>query len=168
MDTSKLYDILVRCTTQYRTGPEIVEERHGPIVVVHVYQMAPVEQAPKEEKLIDVVFMTIGINMEEATACKDEFVALISEHAEILATGPSYITLGGLIGSQDAALQFIALGVALDLWKVLTPKLAGVTDPVKMREMAGGGFLMMSPYPSNPETNMMMDILMRRLQGDKV
>ena len=162
MNIAKLYDVLVRCVTQYRLGPEVVEEQHGPITVVHVYQMNHVEQAPKEEKLIDMIFMAVGINMEEAATCKDEFVALVNEMpAGIMASGPSYITLGGLIGSQDAALQFMALGEALDLWKILTPKIAGITDPVKLREFAGSGWIMISPYPADPNVSMVMDILLR-------
>lgn len=58
----------------------------------------------------------------------DEFKRLIAEHpGEFATVNPldgnehSYIELGGWIGDQGLALQFMGLGVLLNLWQVMHP-----------------------------------------------
>jgi hypothetical protein len=58
----------------------------------------------------------------------DEFKKLIQEHqGEFNDVNPfdgaehNYIELGGWIGDQGIAMQFMGLGVLLNLWKVMHP-----------------------------------------------
>lgn len=55
----------------------------------------------------------------------------------------TYIELGGWIGDQGLALQFIGLGAALGAWKLLTPftMLGDIVDEGLARVMAGQGFV---------------------------
>ena len=57
----------------------------------------------------------------------------------------SYMEVGGWIGDQGAALQLMGLGVLLDLWNVLTPRmLPGLPDSL-MQMMAGQGMVSIVP-----------------------
>lgn len=56
-----------------------------------------------------------------------------------------YMEVGGWIGDQGLALQFIGLGSILGLWKLMTPKmLPGLPDDLVM-QMAGMGMVTIMP-----------------------
>jgi hypothetical protein len=58
-----------------------------------------------------------------------------------LVGGPSYIEIGGELGSQDLALRLIGLGALVELWPVITPKIMGLTGK-DAQDLAGSGFVM--------------------------
>lgn len=61
----------------------------------------------------------------------------------------SYMEVGGWIGDQGLAMQFMALGHLLGLWKVFTPRmLPGIPDDLAM-QMAGSGLLSIMPLPTH-------------------
>ena len=68
----------------------------------------------------------------------EEFVALTQAHqGEFTDVNPldgkehSYIQLGGWIGDQGLAMQYMALGRLLGLWEILTPSVVlDVNDPL--------------------------------------
>jgi hypothetical protein len=65
-------------------------------------------------------------------------------------TEHGYIDVGGWIGDQGLALQFIGLGHLLGLWQIITPKmLPGLPDDLIM-QMAGAGMVSIVPS-SKPE-----------------
>lgn len=71
---------------------------------------------------------------------------------ERLAQGPSYIELGGWIGDQALALQFMGLGERLGLWKVVTPRSLGITDHEAAANLMGAGFVMIEVAPESALT----------------
>jgi len=54
----------------------------------------------------------------------------------------NYMQLGGWIGDQGLAMQYMGLGVLLGVFKLLSPSMLGITsdDPMFM-QMIGAGFL---------------------------
>jgi hypothetical protein len=146
--------ILSDCTTMYRKGEEVVVE--GP--VTHVYAMDHVEEAVPSEVQIDVHFCVIGVDMAKAEEHAGGFAELLmawpSEAwgypTQALKDGPSYISVGGVVGSQDNALRMFGLGAALKMWDVITPEKLGMTGS-DADKLAGNGFVMMSGWdPATP------------------
>ncbi len=77
---------------------------------------------------------------------QDELRQLLVAHypdLERLSGGPSYIEMGGALGSQELALRLIGLGELVGLWQVITPERMHMTGPAADK-MAGGGFVMAS------------------------
>lgn len=79
-----------------------------------------------------------------------EFVRLTSEHqGEFCEVNPfdgkehGYIELGGWIGDQGLALQYMGLGVLLGVFKLLTPDtvLPGVLDDEMRMQLARSGYV---------------------------
>lgn len=141
-------------TETFRKGPE-VEQRGG---ATHVYAMSPASEVRTVN--VDVHFVVIGFT--EAAAGKADFIRLISdsEQGEFgampldrLVQGPSFIELGGWLGSQDLALRFMALGQHYGLWTVITPATLGIEGAVA-DQMAGGGMVMIGP---SAETRALLD-----------
>lgn len=61
-----------------------------------------------------------------------------------------YMEVGGWIGDQGLALQFIGLGSLLSLWPLMTPKmLPGLPDDLVM-QMAGMGMVTIMPPVKSP------------------
>lgn len=77
---------------------------------------------------------------------KGEFM---DEPVDRLAQGPSYIELGGWIGSQQIALQLLGLGTILKIWQVITPKTLSI-EGKQADDMAGNGFVMLAPVTDSP------------------
>lgn len=149
MDLDRLYHILSETTVQLRKGPEVERERVGPVDVTHVYAMPHVSEASgRFGEIVDCVFVMIGVDTQKAERHKAELIQILDDYPDPdrLAGGPSYIELGGVIGDQGAAFQLFALGQALKLWTVITPKTLGITDEAEARNLAGGGLVMMSGY----------------------
>lgn len=83
---------------------------------------------------------------------KDEFVRLIKESK----TGEfcdldmfdgnehGYMEIGGWIGDQGAALQFLGLGHLLGVWKLFTPAALGLSGDQAL-QMAGSGYVIALP-----------------------
>jgi hypothetical protein len=99
---------------------------------------------------IDMVFFRVGVS---AKATASELRQLIGEHqGDFCNLDPldgkehSYIELGAWLGDQGIALRFMAMGVKLGLWALLSP--ASLLGPAISRadalRMAGNGFVAIS------------------------
>lgn len=153
MDMKRLYEILHETTQQYRKGDAFQVTRSGPIDVLEVFDMPHEGGAPEDLEMVDVHFMTIGVDKAKAEARKDELIALLRDYPAPLelSVGPSYIAVGATIGDQGAAFCLFALGKALGLWEIITPELLGLTGE-EAHEAAGRGFIMMSGWrPGQPK-----------------
>ena len=155
MNTKRLYEILLKTTDQYRKSDEVtVDKSTLGLKVTHLWSMPHEDEAPtgNTHELVDVHFMQIAVNKEEAEKHREEFEILLSEYPEPdrLAGGPSYLEVGAFIGSQEAAFRMFALGQALGLWTVMTPAKLGITGPMA-DQMAGSGMVMISGYKGKTE-----------------
>jgi hypothetical protein len=99
---------------------------------VHFVVVAPTEGFPTKEALIDVVRGALG---------EGEFGTMTDED---LAEGPSYIALGGWLGSQELALRLIGAVELAGIARAITPKLLGIEGP-GADQMAGIGYVMLGP-----------------------
>jgi hypothetical protein len=62
----------------------------------------------------------------------------------------SYLELGGWIGDQGLAMMYMALGVSLGVFNLLSPAILGIDGPTAL-QMAGMGFLSIQvPDPPQP------------------
>lgn len=147
MDINRLHEIVGDATKSYRKGKAIAEREEGGIKVTEVYLMPPVEYDSPELRTIDVHFMEVGVNKKKAEKHRAELQAILEDWPEVggLQKGPSYIEVGGIVDSQQVALQLFALGEALGFWKVLTPQRIGFTG-AEADELAGLGFVMISGF----------------------
>lgn len=153
MNTKRLHEILSATTGQFRKGPEGVTElatRERPINVTHVYMMPHESEAPAGGgfALVDLHFIKIGVDKAKAEQHRAELLSILEgyEPREELAGGPSYIAVGGRIGDQGAAFQLFALGKALGIWDIITPRSLGITG-AEADSMAGSGFIMCTGLP---------------------
>ena len=140
--------------TKMERKPETPEVSESTAGGVHVVEVNTYPTAPDNSVRADVHFMLVGLT--EGAPDKDEFIDAVRAsfgtgefgqefNAEVLASGPSYITLGAILGSQDLALRFIGLCELLEVSKAITPALLGVEGDAA-NEMAGAGFIMLGPY----------------------
>lgn len=156
----RLYDILRHTTGQFRKGavfqgtPEMVAQAERGIGdeglvgggVLEVYAMPHESEADGLEKF-DLHFVTVAVNKAKAEERRGELVALLDAYPEPdqLAGGPSYMSVGGVIGDQGAAFELFALGKSLGLWDIITPEALGATGDMA-RQMAGAGYIMCTGY----------------------
>jgi hypothetical protein len=99
---------------------------------VHFVEIAPTMLFPDREELIAAVRGALG---------QGEWATMT---AEDLAGGPSYIALGGWLGSQDLALMLIGAVELAGIAKAVTPEVLGLTGEMA-HTMAGNGFVMLGP-----------------------
>lgn len=99
---------------------------------VHFTLVGPTEGFPETEVLIETVRGALG---------NGEFQSM---SAKGLAGGPSYITLGGWLGSQDLALMLIGAVELAGIAEAITPAVFGATGETA-RQMAGAGMVMLGP-----------------------
>lgn len=102
---------------------------------------------PQRPHTVDMVFFKVAPVGEPSLS---EFRDLTASHVgEFNTVNPfdgrehNYMELGGWIGDQGLAMQYMALGVSLGAFKLLTPHtLMGLSDgdPLAM-QMAGSGFV---------------------------
>lgn len=148
MSTTALNDFVRRVTVAYRKGEEVTVTENGAVRVIEIngYPTAP------DSTGVDVHFLMIGFTPEVDEITPLEFVDMIvdAETGEWMSflldefkQGPSYITIGAWLGSQDQALRFMALGEHYGLWHVITPAKLGATGE-RADKMAGTGFVMIS------------------------
>jgi hypothetical protein len=143
MDFAALYEILEETTMPFRNGPAVVQQGG----TTEIYAMPHVSEAPPDIDLVDVHFMTVGVDLAKAKARRAEFVDMLKHwpDRESLAAGPSYISVGGMIDDQEAALKMFALGQSLGLWMVVTPKALRLEG--QMAELAAGrGYIMITGF----------------------
>lgn len=99
---------------------------------VHFVNVAPTEGFPEKDVLIKTVQGALGEGVFTAMTAED------------LAGGPSYITLGHWLGSQDLALMLIGAVELSEISSAITPGMLGITGD-QADEMAGNGFVMLGP-----------------------
>jgi hypothetical protein len=100
---------------------------------VHFVLVAPTEGLPERDELVAVV--------RDAAREPGEFADL---GVEDLAGGPSYITLGGWLGSQSLALMLIGAVELVGLAKAITPSVLGL-EGADADAAAGMGLVMLGP-----------------------
>jgi len=161
MNTKRLYEILSETTMEFRKGrvfegtPSLVAQAEAGADelkgggILEVYAMPHVDEAPPGIERVDLEFEVIGVDRALAEKRRGELVGILNSYPQPdrLEGGPSYIEIGGVIGSQSAAFQLFALGKVLGLWQIITPSTFGFSGP-EAREMAGRGLIMISGYPS--------------------
>lgn len=158
MNLEKLHALLTECTQQFRKGevihgtPELVAaiergDEELPGGAVSFDMMPHTDEARPNVALVDCHFIKIGVDKAKAETLRSDLLELLADYPEPerLASGPSYIEVGGVIGDQGAAFQLFAVGEALGLWTVITPAKLGITGPMA-DQMAGRGYVMMSGY----------------------
>lgn len=142
-----------RETLVYRKGPEITVRDVGPVRVVEVFGYP---EAPSYGELVDVYFVSVGFTEAAAdpagfradveAACVDPGYNGVMLTVVDLAGGPSYITLGGWLGSQELALRFMALAAHYGCSsEPITPARFGA-DADQAAELAGRGFVMLGGW----------------------
>lgn len=100
---------------------------------VHFVVVAPTEGFPERDDLVATVRAALGVG------------AFTTLSGEDLAGGPSYITLGGWLGSQDLALMLIGAVELAGISKAITPKMLGLTG-TDADHAAGMGLVMLGPW----------------------
>lgn len=146
----KLCMILDATTTQFRKGAARTERtiNEAGLKVIDVYVMPHVKEAPADLVMVDVHFMEIGVDKAAAERHRADLLEILDAYPEPerLAGGPSYIEVGGIIGDQGRAFQLFALGQALELWRVITPKSLLGEEGERADRLAGSGMIMITGY----------------------
>lgn len=147
MSLDGIYQILEETTQEFRKGEEVVERDVGQVHVTDIFAMPHESGTPADLQLVDLHFITVGVDQTKAEARREDLVRLLNGYPqpERLAGGPSYIEVGGVLGDQGTALRLFALGEVLGLWQVITPSKLGVTGP-EGNQLAGMGLVMISGY----------------------
>ena len=147
MNLKLLHEILSHTTVQLRKGEVVREEQVGPLKVITIDAMPHVDEAMPSLELVDMEYLTVGVDKQEAEKRKEDLISILDSYPEPerLSAGPSYIEVGAVVGDQGAALQLFALGKVLGLWEILTPRTFGINGE-RVMELAGLGFLMISGY----------------------
>jgi len=103
-----------------------------------------------EGHTVDMVFFKIAA---KDNPDKAEFLRLTQEHqGEFGDVDPldgkehSYLELGGWIGDQGIAMQYMALGVLLGVFNLISPAALGVVGDQAL-QLAGVGFLTIQTKP---------------------
>ena len=158
----QIYDILRATTGEFRKGSDLVidgqpatdEQRAAynaaldakeiPRVgnVVELNFMPPLDAMREDLEKVDMHFFVVGVAKDEAEKYRQEIADWMRSNytAEELQGEIPYTALGGAIGDQGLAMRLMALGQVLGLWKVLTPEVMGIPEPMAS-EMAGMGFI---------------------------
>ena len=142
--------------------PEVSTHQDGALEVTEVYAYpeapagavhATFTEAPPDEVRADVHFVEIAPTADFPD--QEDLVAMVqgafgegeygTMRAADLSGGPSYIALGGWLGSQELALMLIGAVELAGLAKAITPKLLGMTGEVA-DQMAGSGLVMLGPW----------------------
>ena len=144
MDLEFLYRILKETTVPLRKGEIQTERIVGNVKVIEYYGMPHVNERQNLEK-VDMHYIVVGVDKEKADLYRREFIRVIKTYPDLnrFREGLSYIEIGGIVDSQEAALQLMALGKVLGLWNIMTPEKMGA--PTDMRdELAGRGFILIT------------------------
>jgi hypothetical protein len=148
----ELIEYIEQATEVFRHGEVVKKTKVGNLDVVTVDAFP---EKPKDRPVIDVHFFDVGFNVVAMSSWSPrrlfdylvnnpigEFTNMVQAQWE---GGPSYITIGGWIGSQELALRLLALGETHELWRVITPERLGITGADAER-MAGNGLVMAAGF----------------------
>jgi hypothetical protein len=148
MNAVQIREITHLCVKAHRKGEiESVTTTPQGLEVKEMFFMPHANEIPAGLVRLDVEFFIAAIDKVEAEKHKADLKVMIEEGmgAERLSKEIGYIDWGGLIGDQETALMFMALGDVMGFWMLLTPSRMGM--PADMcRTMAGAGMITTSPY----------------------
>lgn len=151
MSYERINELVNECTLVYRKG-EIVTERGAALgTIFDIYAMPAVGEANSGQIMVDVHFMVVGIDPGRSVDVKDELLMLLRQDFPNIDQGPSYISAGADLGSQEMALRLYALGQTFGWWTVITPEAIGVTGE-EAEQMAGLGFVYIMGFNPNGVT----------------
>lgn len=154
MNLNRLDEILDLTTIMTRKGPEVTTRQVGPVTVTDVWAMPHESVITNDDyEKVDVHFVAVGVNRHAAELHAVELAEILGDYPPIvfgepntpLTRGPSYISVGATVGSQDNALRLFALGKVLGFWDIVTPATMGFVGDEADR-MAGGGFVMITGF----------------------
>lgn len=152
MNIETIHKALMACVKTYRKQEDAIRAYSvgGGLVGVMEINTDPHEaQCPSMLTKVDVHFFIAGVDKEAALWWRPQVIEALAEDAETLKKGPSYLTLGAVVGDQQAALMLMALGQVMGLWRVVTPAMLRV--PLDMQERAAGnGYVLISGYRTGP------------------
>lgn len=148
MDTRRLADIIERTTVCLRKGDRVERSTQRGLDIVEVFEMPHEDEFRKEgfEK-VDLCLLTVAVQKLKAEEFRDEVREIMASYPDLeqLASGPSYIHVGAVLGDQEIAFRLFALGKVLGLWDIITP----VTfrfPPEAAKEAARLGYVMITGY----------------------
>jgi hypothetical protein len=142
----ELIEYVMTATEVFRKGDIVKKSREGEVDVVIVDNFP---ERPEDRVTVDCHFITVGFTEAAPSWSHHQLFDYLLEHpvGEFTALtksdwegGPSYITIGGWIGSQELALRLMALGELHQLWRVITPARLGITG-VAGDQLAGQGLV---------------------------
>lgn len=151
INLERLNQILSETTISIRKGAVQKTTQHEDYTVVEVFAMSAEDELNQEHLkdfiLVDCHFFKIGVEKDKAENYAEELHTILSKYpqSERLAAGPSYIEVGGILGSQELALRLFALGEVLGFWKVITPAGLGLKGEYA-NHLAGMGMVMITGY----------------------
>ena len=135
--------------------------RHGAIVKpmpsvgpVSVVSIEAYPERPEGREFVDVHFFSVGFTEVAPTWTHRRLYNYLVDHPigefsnmtlDMWQGGPSYITTGGWIGSQELALRLIALGQVHGIWHAVTPERLGF-EGADADRMAGNGLVMSAGF----------------------
>ena len=104
---------------------------------------------------VSVEFFTVSLLNPEDPPSVEEFEAVLAGHtSDYVTTNPfpldaeqNYMTLGAFVGDQGVAMQMMALGHLLGMWKLLTPMLmfGDLMSEDERMQLAGRGMVSIMP-----------------------
>lgn len=147
---AELYKLLDATTLPIRKGDVISDKVVDGVKITTIDAMPNTEEALAQHpalKIVDCILVNIGVDMVKAEPRRAELLDMLKRwpvEGEI-ASGPSYITVGATMGDQGKAFQLYALGDALGIWHMITPKILNpnISDADAER-WAGNGFVMIT------------------------
>lgn len=148
MNVDRVYEILGETTQVFRKGEVLTQENRGGIQVTTIMGYPHESTTHPDLEKVDMHFVTVAVQKDKATEHRDELVGLLNDYPlepNGLSRGPSYIHIGGVLGSQEAAFRLMALGKVLGFWDVITPATFH-TEGADADRMAGAGFIMVNGY----------------------
>lgn len=141
-----------QATVVYRKGEEVSTKDLDGITVVTIDAFPALPEGTST--VVDCHFVSVGFTEGLASLTHEQFKDLILRAApgefsammpQDWAGGPSYINIGGWIGDQTLAFQFMACCVAHGLAdKVITPAFLHITG-AEADQLAGMGMVMLAP-----------------------
>jgi hypothetical protein len=147
--TATMHRLLAETTTVYRKGAPVIVEQVGDSAVVRFdnYPALPADQPLSEPPatLLDLHYVWVAVDTAAAEQRRPELLTLLGDYPDpaSLARGPSYLALGIELDSQEAALRLIALGAALGVWALITPRTLGI-EGAQADQMASDGYILCS------------------------
>lgn len=153
MDLLALYGILADTTELFRHD-SVVEGAAGAQTFVRAStgdveptSLRHISLADGRLEMVPLCFVTAGVWREEALKHEKAVLELLDRYPDPLrmAEGPSYIEVGSVLDSRDAALRLFALGRVLGFWSIFTPSAFGMTGKEAERA-ARDGFVTISGW----------------------